>query len=458
MSVISIKNLSVTYFLGKSNEVHALSNANLEINAGEFIIFFGSSGCGKSTLLYTIAGLEKPTEGSVKVNNVDLANMKNNELENYRQSTIGMVFQAFYLIPSLSIVKNIILPQMAVGVSPKKRYEEAERLMKYFGVYAQKDKLPNELSGGQQQRVAICRALVNNPEIIFADEPVGNLDSKSAQDVLGLIQELNIKNKKTVILVTHDPSHLDIADKVFFMKDGKIIDTKVNTQTRKIQMSTDAQHAPAQKTNLELVSHALTKDQGFGLGGMLLDFKVKEVVLDALTGLHSEELSEIEQQVKQILQHTTTADGYKKLERYLDTEYTFGGVGLDIRSAERLTAKIRSTVEELKSISAAAHRPRKKNLNYIERLRYHLLDTFNVHISSTDTIEAIENIIRDRVDGVTDRKGVQARFDMPLEEGGAGLDHRDAKKMAKHLELIMLGRYTLISDKSEVQQKKDNLL
>lgn len=440
MSLIKIKNLSVIYFLGKSNEVNALTDVNLEINAGELIIFFGASGCGKSTLLYTIAGLETPTRGEVLVNGIDLAHMQNHQLEGYRQKTIGMVFQAFHLIPSLSVMKNVMLPKIAVGATSSERRDEAIRLMKYFGVYEQRNKLPTELSGGQQQRVAISRSLINDPDIIFADEPVGNLDSKSAQDVLGLIQELSVKSKKTVILVTHDPSHLDIADRVFFMKDGRIIDTKVNTTTRKITPGVTApQVDQTKKTNLQLVSETFTKSGEFGIAGMLLDYKAKEIVSEALTGLTTEEISGIENYVKKTLQGSLS--DYAKFEQYLDTDQSIGGLGLDKRSAHRLAQTIGRTVEDMKMWNTAEHASHAKHVSYVENLRCHLLDMFDASVSSTDAIEAIESVIFDRIEGNTDRLGVQAKFDTPVKEGGAGLDRRIAKRMAKHLELIMLGRY-----------------
>ncbi len=438
MPIISIKNLSVGYFLGKSNEVRALSDVSLDIEAGEFIIFFGASGCGKSTLLYTIAGLERPTAGEVHVAGANLANMKNKELEHYRQSTIGMVFQAFHLIPSLSIVKNIMLPQIAIGGDIKKRREEAERLMKYFGVYEQRNKVPNELSGGQQQRVAICRSLINDPEIIFADEPVGNLDSKSAHDVLGLIQELNLKNKKTVILVTHDPSHLDIADRVFFMKDGKLIDTKVNKETRKITPNAPAQEA--KKSNLELVSKTLAGSGDGGVGGLFLEYKAKEIVSDALTGLTIEEVSGIEHQVKEILKNSLA--NYHNLEEYLDRDHVLGGLDLSKHAARRLSHTIQNMIEEMKMLNDGHTVHRGDHMTYVQKLRFTLLDTFDVSISSTEVIDTIEGVIQERVDGHTDRKGVQVKLDLPISEGGAGLDRRLAKRMAKHLEILLLDRYT----------------
>ena len=231
--LIEVKKLNVVYFPGKNNEVHALKDISLEIYPGEFIIFFGPSGCGKSTLLYSISGLETNISGDVLVEGQNLPTMTKKQHEVFHQKTIGMVFQAFYLIPSLSVLQNIALPQMALNAGTAAREERAVKLMERFGIAAQAGKLPQELSGGQQQRVALCRSLMNDPEILFADEPVGNLDSKSSEEVMKLLRELNDRDKKTVILVTHDPSHLHNAHRVFYMRDGQLVRQQENTEAQR---------------------------------------------------------------------------------------------------------------------------------------------------------------------------------------------------------------------------------
>jgi putative ABC transport system ATP-binding protein len=233
--IISVRKLSVTYFPGKSNEVRALKDVELEIFPGEFVIFFGPSGCGKSTLLYSLSGLEKNISGEILVKGVDLPTMKPRQREAFHQRTIGMIFQAYYLIPSLSVLENVTLPQVALGEVPHVRTSKATALLQKFGVSEQARKLPNELSGGQQQRVAICRSVMNDPDILFADEPVGNLDSKSTEEVMKLLRELNERDKKTVILVTHDPSHLHHAHRVFYMRDGQIVRVQQNTTEERKQ-------------------------------------------------------------------------------------------------------------------------------------------------------------------------------------------------------------------------------
>lgn len=220
---IETQNLKVIYDLGKSRETRALDGVDVKVFPREFIIFFGPSGCGKSTLLYTFTGLEKPIQGKVFIHGKDLSLLSPSESAQFHQSSIGMIFQAYYLIPSLTVFDNVSLPQIFQKKSYSERKEKAFALLKRFGIEDQARKLPTELSGGQQQRVAICRALINDPAILLADEPVGNLDSFSAQIVIDMLKEINEKDKKTVALVSHDPRFLNLAHRVYYMEDGKIV-------------------------------------------------------------------------------------------------------------------------------------------------------------------------------------------------------------------------------------------
>lgn len=223
---IKTENVSVIYDQGKPNETKALTDVNVSIYKEDFIVIFGPSGCGKSTMLYTISGIEKPTKGSILVGGKDITKFTPLESARFHRADIGMVFQAYNLIPSLTVVDNVALPQVFRGVSKEKRTVRAKILLQRFGILPQAEKLPTELSGGQQQRVGIARALINEQPIIFADEPVGNLDSKSAKIVLDILYDLNVKDKKTVILVTHDPSLLRYATHVIYMKDGNVVGEK----------------------------------------------------------------------------------------------------------------------------------------------------------------------------------------------------------------------------------------
>ncbi len=220
-----------------SNEV--LHGIDLEIFAGEYVILFGPSGCGKSTLLNIIAGLEPVTKGSVKIRSEEITKFNEKQLARQHRTRIGMVFQQFNLIKSLSVIDNIALPQVFSGINLRRRMRRAEHLLQLFGFQKYRDYNPNELSGGQQQRIAILRALVNNPWILLIDEPTGNLDSKSADEVMTLIRELNEKSKRTILLVTHNPDYITHPHRVLYMRDGLITRSVVNRPVSDELIETD---------------------------------------------------------------------------------------------------------------------------------------------------------------------------------------------------------------------------
>jgi len=234
--LIKSQNLSVIYNPGRSNEVRALDGADIEIYPKEYVILFGPSGCGKSTLLYTILGLRKPSQGSLFVEGREISQFSEKELVEYRRNKIGMIFQAYYLIPSLDVARNIALPRIFVDEKATERSLRAEMLLKKLNIMNQRNKLPSTLSGGEQQRVAIARALINNSQILLADEPVGNLDSESAEIVMNILKDINEKDGKTVILVTHDARFLHYAHRVYYMEDGKIIRETVDTEKKQFKV------------------------------------------------------------------------------------------------------------------------------------------------------------------------------------------------------------------------------
>lgn len=225
--IIEIKNLSKIFGSGDT-EAKVLKGVNLKIYSGDYIILFGPSGCGKSTLMNCIAGLEVPTSGEVLVRGENLTKKNDDDLALHRRQKIGMIFQQFNILKSMTVLQNIALPQLLHGVDQKTRLNRAHSLLKILSLDKFSDRIPTELSGGQQQRVAIARALANNPWIILADEPTGNLDSKNADEVMDLIWALNKKSKRTIIMVTHNPDYLHFASRVLYMKDGII--TKDATQ------------------------------------------------------------------------------------------------------------------------------------------------------------------------------------------------------------------------------------
>ncbi|MEK7130174.1 MAG: ABC transporter ATP-binding protein, partial [Patescibacteria group bacterium] len=225
--VIQLKSVTKDYDLGKTI-AHVLKGITMDIYPGEYVMLFGASGSGKSTLMNIIAGLENVSSGKIYVRGTDLSKLNHDEVAQYHRQKIGFVFQSFNLIRSLSVVDNVALPQMAAGIPKARRLKRAMALLEEVGLTRFANYLPTELSGGQQQRVAIARALVNNPWIILADEPTGNLDSESANDIMDLIKQLNERGKRTIILITHNPDYIFFPHRVFYVKDGLLTKTVIN--------------------------------------------------------------------------------------------------------------------------------------------------------------------------------------------------------------------------------------
>ena len=223
MSMLRTSGLAKTYGMNDT-AVKALKPTELEIKEGEFVAIVGPSGSGKSTLLHLLAGLDKPSAGKVFINDQDIYELSENELSRYRRQNIGFIFQAFNLIPILSAEENIKLPVLMDGKKVDEGY--IDELMDVLDIKERRKHLPGELSGGQQQRVSIARALANKPSIIFADEPTGNLDSKNSKEVLQLLKSTIEKYNQTLIMITHDVSIAQMADRIITISDGMIVDGK----------------------------------------------------------------------------------------------------------------------------------------------------------------------------------------------------------------------------------------
>lgn len=220
--IIEVRDLYKIYKVG-DNRVHALDGVSFDIYKGEFVAIVGASGSGKSTLLNMLAGLEPPTKGEVKISGHRIDKLNEAELVAFRRSNVGFIFQSYNLLNTMNAEENVAMPLMFKGVPKAKRIKKAHELLKLVGVLDQAKHMPNQMSGGQQQRVGIARALVSEPKIIFADEPTGNLDSKTGMEVLRLMRRLSEEEKQTLVMVTHDNTIASYADKRIRIKDGKII-------------------------------------------------------------------------------------------------------------------------------------------------------------------------------------------------------------------------------------------
>lgn len=221
MAIIEVEGLRKVYRMGKEKIV-ALKSVDLTIEEGEICCLFGTSGSGKSTLLNMLAGLEKPTSGTIKVKKTRVEKLSEVELATFRQKYIGFVFQSYNLIPSLTALENVSLPLIFQGMPKAKRDKQAEGMLKAVGLNKRLHHKPKEMSGGQQQRVSIARAFVNRPTILFADEPTGNLDTHTTIEVMEMIKDMARKYNQTLIIVSHDPEIADYADRIITLIDGEI--------------------------------------------------------------------------------------------------------------------------------------------------------------------------------------------------------------------------------------------
>ena len=225
--VIEVKNLYKLYRVG-DEFVRALDGVDFEIYEGEFCAIVGTSGSGKSTLLNMLAGLEKPTKGEVIISHHHIEKLNEEQLVRFRRENVGFIFQSFHLLGTMNALENVALPLSFRGVPREVRMKEADKMLNLVNLKKHKNHLPNQMSGGQQQRVGVARALVVNPKIIFADEPTGNLDSHTSEEVMELMQRVVQEQKKTLVMVTHDAHLATYADRVFHIRDGKILKIEDN--------------------------------------------------------------------------------------------------------------------------------------------------------------------------------------------------------------------------------------
>ncbi|MCU0679271.1 MAG: ABC transporter ATP-binding protein [Planctomycetes bacterium] len=444
--IISAKNLNFTYNKGKDNEFQALINVNLDIYPEEFIIIFGPSGCGKSTLVNVIGGLEVPDSGSVFVFEKDLLTMNKKEYANYHRSQVGMIYQAYNLITSLTVLDNVALPQIFLNVKKGKRDKWSRTLLERFGILKQANKVPTELSGGQQQRIGIARAIVNNPQIVLADEPVGNLDSVSAKNVLEILSELNEKEKKTIIMVTHNPEHLPYGDRIIHMKDGLITGETINRdkhlppgKEREVQQKPPT----AEIQDLMRAYHGLSPEQ---INILIMPYKAKVFSHHFISSRNMEETKTLEDVIQRRLLGTISLEEFFDI---LNRPADEGGVGFDIRSAEKVIRRVNRVIRMAYFIYQKGHQRQNEEGGHekiteeekVERMTMYLLKTcytdFYEHLDEVQ-INRLKKSVNDRLSGVMHKSEFYNFLDLPFKEGGVGLNSKTARAITEEIELVLI--------------------
>lgn len=434
--IIQVDKLKVIYNQGKPNEVRSLFDVNVKIYPKEYVIIYGPSGCGKSTLLYSMSGLQAPTEGEITIEGKKISQMTKKEKVELHQIGIGMVFQAFYLIPSLTILDNVCLPKVFRGESKKKRDEEGIKLLHRFSIVEQSNKFPSQLSGGQKQRVSIARSLINNPQIIFADEPVGNLDSVSSENVMRIFKELNEIDKKTIVLVTHNAEHLHYADRIIYIKDGKVIKEEINKEKRPVGARKETvPDIKYEELSLELKLLMRTfKNLTLGqTGSLLVPFKANQLMSHVLSELNQEQIETASSYLKEFLFKNIDID---TLRKDLDLDYEKGGAGWNKRRAESFSQRIQKIMYVSTSILKSS------TTKATEELSRYLIDLFKLKLDAK-TKKRFDSFLKLRIISKIDRAELQKGLDAPKILGGVGFYKSTAEKISREVEIIMLTKYSM---------------
>ena len=427
-SIIKIENVNLWYDKGRPIEVHALKNINLNIEKGDYVAFFGPSGCGKTSMLYAISGIDRFQEGKVLINDRDISGLTNQELAVFRQTGIGIVFQQFNLVPSLTVLKNVALPMLFVGISSKKAEEEARKLIERLDLTKYIDRYPYELSGGQQQRVGIARALANDPPIIIADEPLGNLDSVNAKAVLEFLRELNEKDGRTVIMVTHEAWSLRDVKTIFHMKDGEVTSTEKIEKKGSVAESLSKQlYAQLSQANGENSAEA-NKEEKLS-ARVLANFLLRGYSMDEIRRFESFVNDRFDNKIDK-----------KEFEKSINKSFKDGGVGLFKKKAERVTEYLEAVIDKRKDVehifNTIEKNPELPILDEIHNIRNWLMEGYTGTLSAPQ-VTALDQVISDRVRDYISADKVVGILDLSNNKFGVGLSFRAAQIMAEKLELIL---------------------
>jgi putative ABC transport system ATP-binding protein len=427
-NLITLKDVNLTYNLGESNSFKALHDVSVEIKEGDFAIILGPSGCGKSSLLNIVAGLELPENGSVLVKSRDLLKLKEKTRVEYHRKEIGMIFQAYNLISTLSVLDNVALPQIFINKGKRDRDKRALEILKKLGIEKHAKKIPVELSGGQQQRIGIARSIINDPQIILADEPVGNLDSVSSNNVMEILSKLNSDEKKTIIMVTHNPEHVSWGNRIIHMRDGKITKIEIKDKEGNVQKENKEEHLSSFD---KFINHfkGLSKKQ---IQMLLEPYKAKHLVEKLTTAFQENQLELMEQKTKNRLAGKITA---KNFYQELDKSTKEGGVGLDSRSAKKFSEEIEDLIKVARKVSREAD---------IKTRAFLIVDSIvklKKYKVKKDSINKTVDFLVKKFNKEVDNKKFSEVLDKPLDKGGAGLDGRIIEEFIEFINLIQIVSY-----------------
>lgn len=427
--IIKLKNLEITYNLGKENEFVATRDVNMEIYPGEFVAFFGPSGCGKSTIFYNILGILENSAGELLVRGENPYSFSPEEIVKFQTETIGIIYQAFYLITSLSVIDNVALPQIFHGVSPGKRRRWAKQILKRFGMEEQADKYPDNLSGGQSQRVSVARAMVNNPMILLADEPTGNLDSVATKQVMESLAEINSVDKKTVIMITHNAAQLSYCHRVFYLKDGKLERVVPNPEKKQIA-KVDKQRILV--TEMDQLSKMFPYDSPISL-------KVKSIVNYLTQDLTFDQLQRLEEITTLIVERKIDGSKYQKI---LANKFNEGGIEISSSLAAFMSAKVEKMLKQAEDARRFRRRFLTNNFFSREHILVKNLTRYVIEECKEEFTPVqkrrIKEMVYKRIAGLISKQEFRQSLQNSLDSGGVGLTRANSKKIVVFFEKILV--------------------
>jgi putative ABC transport system ATP-binding protein len=426
--LIVCRDLSIIYNKGKSNEFKALQGVNTDIFEGEYIILFGPSGCGKSTLMYSIQGSLPPGEGTLLIKGDDIYAYPPSERVYFQRYIMGIIFQSFNLIGSLSVLDNVALPMIFCNVDKQTRNRRAQSLLDRFGVGHVSHKIPAMLSGGQQQRVSVARSMVNDPKILLADEPTGNLDSISTQQVMDKIDEINTFDRRTIIMVSHNAAHLSYAHRVYYLKDGLIVREVVNPQRKQIKPVREGETIV---TELEQLARLFPYDS-------VETLRVKSMVNYLTQDYSFDQIVRMEHAISLFIRGRLDRDSFIKS---LILPYEQGGVEVSEQEARRMTSVTERMMKHADDIRR--FRARKDNDSIFfnqhklaERMRDHMVQVFRIKLSKEQDTNLTE-LIADRVTGVIEDDEMNEKMMIGVRSGGLGFAEKEADELSRYFEKVI---------------------
>jgi putative ABC transport system ATP-binding protein len=411
-------NIEITYNPGKENEFKANKGTTVQIYDQEYIILFGPSGCGKSTLLYCMFGVLAPSAGKMYVNGESIYDYDAMQMVYFQRKTMGIMYQSFNLINSITVLDNVALPLIFDGLPARERTERAMELCRRFMIDHVSHKRPTLLSGGQQQRVSVARSLVNDPQILIADEPVGNLDSITAAQVMDTLAEINDKDKKTVILVTHDAKYLPYAHRIVYMNDGRIERIVPNPEKKQI-----LKLAPGSTivTEIEQIARIYPYDSP-------KELQVKSIINYLTQSLTFDQIMRLQRTTESVIDGRMNEGEYLRI---LMTDYEQGGVGISVSEAGVMADKLVRILEHARDIMRyrrmkAEDVTQVRNTEFVNRIAEFIATQVGLELSPQQK-DRFEESLAQRIGGFTKRDEFMDQILTSVEERGVGL----SKKLAQ---------------------------